>query len=197
LRRFGSFLFACALTGFAGSAHAQQLDLAVNGSTLFSTKSISASQAFQPPPEKGGLYVGGNVSFIRKSRFGLNAELLTRYKEARYDVSQHYRPILYDVNAVFAPTYGKKYGADFMAGVGGQTLLFYGQSNGCTSTASGCSTYLNSNHFMAHLGAGVRYYFWRDFFARGEVHYYRVVNNYQFHSDNVMRAGVSIGYTFK
>jgi hypothetical protein len=49
---------------------------------------------------------------------------------------------------------------------------------------------------MEHLGGGVRYYFWHQFFIRPEIHYYRIQNNVEFHSDNLFRASASIGYTF-
>jgi hypothetical protein len=49
---------------------------------------------------------------------------------------------------------------------------------------------------MEHLGGGLRYYFWRQFFIRPEIHYYLIQNNVEFHSDNLFRASASIGYTF-
>ena len=47
-----------------------------------------------------------------------------------------------------------------------------------------------------HFGVGIRYYFWRNVFARPEAHYYIIPNNVEFHSDNVFRVGASIGHTF-
>jgi hypothetical protein len=46
-----------------------------------------------------------------------------------------------------------------------------------------------------HAGFGIRYSLWRNFFIRPEANYYRIFNN-TFHSDNVVRLGASVGYTF-
>jgi hypothetical protein len=42
----------------------------------------------------------------------------------------------------------------------------------------------------------VRYYFLGNFFVRPEANWYYIRNNFEFHSDNVFRAGASVGYTF-
>lgn len=196
MRRFLSLTSACALVALASFARAQQIDLAVGGSTLWSSKSISASEAYQPPAEKGGTYPSVSAEVVFKNRFGVSGEAAFRYREGLYNHYQPFRPVLYDLNAVFAPRLGPKTSADFMAGVGAETLLFYNQFTTCSANFGGCSTYVNSNHFLMHLGGGVRYYFWRHFFVRPEAHYYFVRNNFQFHSDNVFRVGASIGYTF-
>ena len=83
-----------------------------------------------------------------------------------------------------------------MAGIGGQTLIFYNQFYSCTVPTGGCSTHLNSTHFLVHAGVGIRYSVWRGIFVRPEAHWYFIPNNFQFHSDNVFRVGASLGYTF-
>jgi len=85
-----------------------------------------------------------------------------------------------------------------MAGVGGESILFYNRYATCSSNYfSGCSTQASSNHLLIHIGGGVRYYFWRSFFVRPEAHLYLIHNNIQFNSDYVGRMGVSIGYTLR
>lgn len=175
-------------------AHAQQIDFAVGGSTLWSSKPISASLAFPPPAEKGGVYPTASLQYLRENHFGINIEGAFRYKEATYNNFQPYRPILYDVNGVYARRLSPKIRGDFMAGVGGETLLFY-QSGTC-GVNGGCRSFVNSTHFLMHAGVGVRYYFWRNFFIRPEAHYYYIPNNFEFHSNNVFRIGASIGHTF-
>jgi len=184
-----------ALAAFGSLAQAQQIDLAANGSILWSPKANNASQAFIPPPEKGGVFGGASLQYLRPSRFGLNVEGAFRAKEGLYNGYQYYRPILYDVNGVYARRLGPKTRGDFMAGIGGETLLFYQQTVPCRYNG-GCRTYVNDNHFLVHAGFGVRYYFWRAFFAKPEVHYYLIPNNFEFHSDHVFRLGVSVGHTF-
>jgi hypothetical protein len=196
LRKFALLMPVCAFFGFATLAHAQQIDVAGGAGTLMSTKNTTASQAYLPPPEKGGTYINVSVDRIRVNHFGLNAEVTWRAKYALYNYYQQYRPILYDINAVYAPRVGKKTIADFMAGAGGQTVLFYAGYGGCYY-ATGCVTHLNSNHFLMHLGGDVRFSVWRSVFVRPEIHYYYIVNNTDvFHSSNVFRVGASIGYTF-
>ena len=182
------------LAGLAGLAHAQQIDLAASGSTLWSPKPLTASQAFLPPAASGGILAGASLQYLTERRLGLNLEGAFRYKEGLYNGYQFFRPIFYDANAVYARRLAAKTRGDFMAGVGGETLLFYGTTE--CRYSSGCRINVNNTHFLLHFGVGVRYYFWRTFFARPEAHYYFIPNNYEFHSDNVFRVGVSIGHTF-
>jgi len=170
----------------------------VGGSTLFSSSPTTASVAFQPPAEDGGVYPSASLQVFPKSKkYGFSGEFSYRYKEGLYNGFQKFRPLLYDVNAIYAPHLTDDARADLMAGIGGQTALFYNTFNNCNNNTGVCPISVNSTHFAVHLGAGVRYYFWRSFFARPEIHYYRIIDNSQFHSDNVFRAGVSIGYTFR
>jgi len=187
---------ACTLGILSGVAHAQQLNLAVGGSTLTSTKDTTASQAYLPGPEKGGMYPSFSGEYIRKNHFGLSVEGTFRAKRGLYNGYQPYRPILYDVNGVFAPRFGAKVRGSLMAGFGGQTVLFYDPKLECPLPSGACRTYLNSTHMLLHGGAGVRYYFWGNYFVRPEVHYYFVKNNVEFHSDHLFRVGVSVGHTF-
>jgi hypothetical protein len=187
-------LLTLLIPAFVSSAPAQQIDFAAGASILWSPKPLSASQAYLPPAEKGGIYAQASLQYLTEHRLGLNIEGAFRTKEGLYNGYQFFRPILYDVNALYAHRLAAKTRGDFMAGVGGETLIFY-QGTNC-GFSGGCRTYLNSNHFLIHGGVGVRYYFWNRFFVRPEVHYYFIPNNFQFHSDNVFRLGVSIGHTF-
>jgi hypothetical protein len=204
LTKFVSLAVLCALLVCAAFAHAQKLDLAVSGSTLWSPKNTTASVGFLPPPLKGGTFVGGSAQYKWRQHLSFNVEGSVRYHQGVYNGFQPYRPILYDANAVYATQFAPKVRGDFMAGIGGETLLFYNASYGgsytgslnCPIPSGGCRTYIDRTHFLVHLGAGLRYYVWRNIFLRPEVHYYFVPNNYEFHSDNVFRLGASLGYTF-
>lgn len=196
LRRFLSFAFAGALLLCSGFAHAQQVDFAIGGSTLWSPQNKTALTGFIPPPEKGGVYPGASLQYILPNNFGINVEGAFRYHKTFYDDYQPYRPILYDVNGVFAPNLNKRFSADFMAGAGAQTVLFYTQVNPCTALANGCRSFVNSTNFLVHLGADVRYYFLGNLFVRPEAHWNFIPNNSEFHSRHVMRIGVSVGYSF-
>ena len=198
MRKFALIPSACAVLlsfFFAISANAQQADVAVGAGILLSTKNPTASEAFLPPAEKGGLYPSFSIDRIFSNRFGYGAELATTYKQESYNGYQGYRSIFYDVNAIYAPDIRKKMTADLMAGVGGEHVLFYSPYGGCNYSV-GCTTHLDANHLLFHLGADIRYTVWKRFFVRPEAHLYRIVNNAEFHSDNVLRLGGSIGYTF-
>jgi hypothetical protein len=179
---------------FACLARAQQIDFLVGGSTFLAPKYNNASLAYPPPALKGGTYPSFSVEYIRRNHYGFNAEIMFRGHQGLYNGYQRFRPVFYDVNAVFAPRFGIKTRGDFMAGVGAETLLFYNQFGNCNYAS--CPVNVNTTHFLLHAGGGVRYYFWRQFLIRPEAHYYRVINNSQFNSPNVFRAGASIGYTF-
>ena len=194
MRKFAFLASACTVIVLASLARAQQIDFTVGGSTLFSSKSNSASQTYLAPPEKGGTYPSASAEVVFKNHFGFNVEGSFRYKQGLYNAYQRFRPILYDANGVFAPRFSDRFSGDFMAGVGGESLIFYNQFANCSSPA--CPTSVSSNHLLFHAGGGLRYYFWGHFFARPEAHYYFVLNNSEFHSDSFLRLGASIGYSF-
>lgn len=188
--------FACVVLALATFAQAQQLDLAVGGNTLWSPKNTTASVGFLPPPLKGGVYPSVSAEYIGEGHFGLLAEGSFRRNYAYYNNYQTYRPIMYDINGVYATRLANKVRGDFMAGIGGETLIFYNPPYPCSVPTGGCRTYLNSTHLLFHAGVGVRYMAWRGVFVRPEAHWNFIPNNFQFHSDNVFRVGVSIGYSF-
>ena len=183
---------------FGSFAQAQQFDAMFGFGTLMSSSSSSASLT-APAAEKGGLYPSFSADVIMKHHIGFNGEVAWRASQAIYPgngvvgfQSQPYRPILFDFNAMYQPKLGKKVGADLMGGVGWQTTRFYVPfcTNGFT-----CNPFVTSNHFLVHVGGGIRYNVWGHFFIRPEIHYYHIMNNDDFNSDNVFRAGASIGYT--
>jgi hypothetical protein len=178
-------------------SQAQQIDLAVGGSAIVSSSYNSSSQAFLPPAEKGGMYPSVSAGVLLTGRFGFNAEIAVRAKQGLYNGYQGYRPVFYDVNAVFAPRISDNARAELMAGVGGESVIFYSRFATCDPIYSaGCPTHLSSTHFMGHVGGGLRYYFWGHFFVRPEGHLYLINNNRDFSSGKIGRLGVSIGYTF-
>lgn len=174
-------------------AQAQQVDIALGGGTLLSSSPPRGVLNFQQPTEKGGTYVSiaGDVVGLKR-RLGLNLETSWRYRQASYYGYETYRPILTDVNALFQPKLGKRTGLDLMGGIGIASNRF---NLLVSCSIPGCVNYTSSNHFLEDLGAGIRYRAWRHFFVRPEVHYYHIQNNVEFHSNNVVRVGASIGYT--
>jgi hypothetical protein len=194
LRKFALLTSACTVLLFSALAPAQQIDLAAGYNTLLASKYNTSLQTFQPSSEKGGGYPSVSADVILKDRWGFNIETSWRTKQASYSYGyEKYRPILSDVNALYRMPVNKKIDVDLMAGIGIASNRF----NLLASCAiPGCINYTNSNHFMDDLGVGVRYYVKRKLFIRPELHYYHIQNNFEFNSDNLIRVGASIGYTF-
>jgi hypothetical protein len=198
LRKLALLISACTVVGLASFALAQQqVNIAVGDGILESSKTSSASVGFLPPTEKGGTYPGASAEVIFSNHVGVNAEGYFRYHPELYDGFQKFRPMLFDVNAEYAARVTNRIRADGMAGIGVQDVLFYNQYVACNPAyLGGCSIHANNNHFMEHIGGDIRYYFWRNFFVRPEVHYYHIQNNTQiFSSNNVVRLGASIGFS--
>lgn len=196
LRKFLSLFFASAVVLCASRARAQHIDFALGAGTIWSPYNITAETGFIPPSEKGGVYPQASLQYILPSNLGFNVEGSFRYHKTFYNDYQPYRPIFYDVNAVFAPRLSRRFSADFMGGIGGETVLFYSQLNQCTAIANECRSFVNSTHFMTHMGADVRYYFKGNLFVRPEAHWNFIPNNFQFYSRHILRMGASIGYSF-
>jgi len=202
LRKFGLIASAFAVFLFTALVHAQDTDFAVGAGTLFSTKAQTSSQVYAPPGEKAGLYPSFSFDHLFENRFGYKdrvgfaAEVTSEFRRSLYNGVQEYRPILYDFDGVFATHVNKKTVADILAGVGGERVLFYRQVGGCVSP-TGCTPLFNTNHLLIQAGFDVRYTVWRHFFIRPEAHYYRIFNNNEFHSGNLLRVAASVGYTFE
>lgn len=196
MRKFAFLATVFAFFLLANLASAQQADAMIGGGTLMSSSSYTAS-VFNPTiPEKGGFYPSISADVIFHRRIGFNFETAWRASRGEYGGpgGQPYRPILFDFNGVFQPRFNKKVGADLMGGVGWQTTRFYGLVNTSNCFYFG-ACYVSDNHFLVHVGGGVRYYFWNHVFFRPEAHYYHIVNQNQFSNPNVFRVGASIGYT--
>src|SRR6267154_4369171 len=196
LRKFAAVVFAFFVL-LVTLADAQQIDIAAGASTLMSPTSSSDLVSFRQPAEKNGTYINISADFVGLNRrLGLEVETSFRYHQAFYPYNgETYRPFLSALNVLYQPQVTKRIGLDLVGGVGIATTRFNGTNFGCISPTIGCINYLSSNHFMEDLGAGVRYYFWRRFFIGPEIHYYHIQNNREFNSNNVFRAGASIGLT--
>jgi hypothetical protein len=192
-------VFAVALL-FALGAQAQEFHGAFGFGTVHGPGVSTDSNGNTFPTVSGGLYPSFSGFFILKHHLGFGGEVAWRASRGLYTESSStffaeapYRPIFYDFDAVYGSKFGKKFGGDVMAGIGGEDLRFYTQFN-CDFT--GCTNYVSSNHFAGHIGADLRYYFWGNAFIRPEIHYYAVHNNVEFNGANVSRFAVSIGYSF-
>ena len=180
---------------FTQFASAQQGDVFFGGGTLLS--SSNSNSTF--PSEKGGLFINLGGDVVPFKHFGVNVETAWRATQGVYlQGIENYRPILTDFNLLYQPHLGKKAGLDLMAGIGSGNTRFYQPG----ASTPGYPNYVSTDHFMEHLGGGIRYYVYHHVFVRPEIHYYHIQsnsnvnNNGAFNTDNVFRVSASVGYTF-
>ena len=178
---------------FASSAYAQQFDAAFGVSTT-SSPAATITNGLYFPSDGGGAYPGFSADLLLHHRFGIEGDLSWRASQNLYGGSQPYRPVFYSFNAIWAPKLSKNFTAEFLAGIGGEDVRFYGLVN--CNNFFGCTSYSSSNHFMGDFGAGLRVYMWHNVFVRPEVRLYLINNNLEFSSNTVVRYGGSLGYSF-
>lgn len=186
-----------AFFAFGNLASAQQADAMLGFGTMLSPNAAQcgAQTANFTCPERGGLYTNLSADVIFHKRVGIGFDASWRSIGDYAGLGQAYRPIQFDFNGVYQPRLNKKVGADLFGGIGWQTTRFYSFQPTYSCYAYG-ACYNSSNHFLVDFGAGVRYYVWGDLFLRPEAHFYHIMNNGDFFSSgNVIRVGVSIGYT--
>ncbi len=197
MRRFIAVAVTCWICSFAAPARAQQIDVAFAGGSL-----TSPGNGFNEglPAEGGGAFVGfnGDVLFkpLLKGNVGVLAEVDWRASQGLYGGIVPYRPLFYDFNAMYARRFNKYFGAEVLAGIGGESIRFYSNSYSNCDIYGNCTNYVSSNHFMGDFGGGIRFYPYGNFFVRPEMRLYLINNNEEFSSSHPIRYGVSIGYAF-
>lgn len=174
----------------ASAAHAQQFDLSAGLSALTAPATTSTTQTVG-----GGAYVNFGMDFLFFHNAGLEFNAALRAKENLFEGVQPFRPFFYDVDAVYAPQLGRRAQAHLSAGIGAESIHFYTPNFTCNFIS--CTNVATSNHFLAQLGAGVRFYATPRVFIEPSVHVYLIHNNVEFSGSHATRAGVSIGYSFK
>jgi hypothetical protein len=151
-------------------------------------------------PRMGGTFGKFGGDFMVTPHFGLGAETDFRFSQGAY-AGLNYRPLFYDFNGIWLPTAHrlKRVVPELQAGLGGVNLKFYFPQSSCNSF-TGCSSSNSfidsSNHFQAHLEAGVRFYVTSHLFVRPQVDAHYVNNFFQFGSNWVPQYGASVGWSF-
>ena len=194
MKQLAAVVAMCWIWVLVAPAHAQQIDVAFGGGSLSSPGNSFSAGTFLPA-EGGGAFVGFNGDVLFKGNLGVQAEVNWKGSQGLYGGQIPYRPLFYDVNAIYARRFSKYVGAEALAGIGGETIRFYQGTYNCDIYGN-CSNYVSSTHFMADFGGGIRFYPYGNFFVRPEMRLYLVNNNVEFSSGHPVRYGVSIGYTF-
>ena len=173
--------------------YAQQIDLTFGGGPLVAPTSNNSFSGLNQSLN-GGTYLGVGGDYLLKRKFGVGAEVFWRKTQGLYNSQLPFRPVFWNFNAIYAPTFKKHFGAELVAGVGGETIRQYGLVSNCDSNGN-CSNYTSDTHFMGAVGGGLRIYPIRGIFVRPEARIYLVPNNVEFNSSLAVRYGVSIGFT--
>jgi hypothetical protein len=199
MKRLIAFAVMCWICSFVALAHAQQIDVAFAGGSLASPGNSLSGGTFLPA-EGGGAFVGFNGDVLFKSFFkgklGVQAEVNWKGSQGLYGGQVPYRPLFYDFNAMYARRFSKYFGAEALAGIGGESIRFYSNSYSNCDIYGNCTNYVSSNHFMGDFGGGIRFYPYGNFFVRPEMRLYLINNNAEFTSSHPVLYGVSIGYAF-
>ena len=189
-------LVCFAIAALIGSACAQSMDIAFGLST---TTAPGASNAFNdnnhsPVSLTGGAYPGFSGDALFFKNFGVGADIFWKATQGDYAGQGFgYRPIFWNINAVYSPRLARHARLELVAGLGALSTRYYvGQSCGAYS----CSNYQSFNHFDGDFGGGIKLYPAGGFFVRPEARFYLIHNNFDFSSNYAARYGVSIGYSF-
>ncbi len=178
----------------AGPAAAQQqFDIAFGVRTVTAPSASSAPASFTPQSIGGGAYPTFSADYLFFKHLGIGGEVSWRASRNVYLGFQPYRPIFYDIGAVYAPPLGKHAAAELTAGIGAQSVRFYQPFFTCGFT--GCTNFTSSNHFMGAFGGGLKIYVYGGVFIRPEARLYLVHNNFEFSGSRATNFGLSIGYT--
>ncbi len=193
MRKLALFVLAFATLAFTASLHAQQFDVAFGAGTITTPSNVDLSGGYTTENLAGGTYLSFSGDYLFAHNFGFGGDVSWRAKQAVYGGYQPYRPILYDINAVYAPNFGKHFGVEAVGGFGGESLRFYTPYPNCSSFS--CTDYVSSNHLMGDIGGGIKFYLPHNLFIRPEFRAYFVRNNFELSSPRVFREGVSIGFS--
>ncbi len=189
------FAFAlAALTVGSNFAQAQKIDLAFGISTVDAPGASKADSSHSPVSLTGGTYPGFSGDVQVWHNLGVGGEIYWKASRSDYaNTGVNYRPVFYDINAVYSPKIATHAYLELVGGIGALSSRFY---TGTTCGAYSCSNYQSSNHFDADFGVGLKLYPKGGFFVRPEARVYLVHNNLEFSSPRIMRYGLDIGYTF-
>jgi hypothetical protein len=191
LKKLSFLVVAIGLMFSLGStAHAQQFDMSVGLSGVTAPASTGLSQTVG-----GGAFPTFGLDFLFFHNIGVGFNAAVRAKQNLFEGVQPFRPIFYDVDAVYAPPLGKRAQAELSAGIGAESIHFYTPFVSCNFVS--CTNVVTSNHFLGQFGAAIRVYVTPRIFIRPEVHLYEVHNNVEFSGARATRFGVSIGYSFR
>ncbi len=193
-------LILLVLSAFSIASEAQEISAAFGLSGVWAPSANSTNlitnngNVFFPQSVGTGTWPVVSGSFVTAKRIGIEGEVTWRARQNFYDGFQPFRPIMWDINALYAPKLGDRATLELLGGIGQEDVRFYTGNLNCSF--SGCTNFDSEKHFMGDVGAGLRLYLTKNFFVRPEARVYFVRNNFDFSGNHAVRGGVSLGFTF-
>ena len=151
------------------------------------------------PNSMGGVFGTFGGGFMLKPSLGVGAEMSLRFAQGDYYSGVGYRPIFYDFNGIWTPSFGtKRVMPEIQAGFGGLSLRFYSGPQQYNYYTGSSSNFAGSfSHFQLHTGFGLRIYVKEHVFVRTQFDYHWVHGlSDQFKSDSVTAYTIAVGYSF-
>ena len=195
LQIFGPLALLLILTA---PACGQQFDIAVGASGLSSTSGANASGNYSPQDVGGGTFIGFSGDVIPWHHLGVEGEVYWRAHSNVYNFNtplggQPFRPIFWNINAIYSREVARHVGFEALAGIGEESVRYYTPYGTCDYFT--CTNYNSIGHVDFDFGGGVKLFVKGGFFVRPEVRVYLVHNNLEFSSGHVQRYGISLGYS--
>jgi hypothetical protein len=181
-----------------GSAWDKAAGGGIDNNTGASCTVVSTSPSCQATPALSGVFMdlGGGIMFTQKFGFGANIA----FQPAKGDYGPlQYRQSFIDVDGIYEPIGGKRWGLQIFGGIGSAKSSFSYTATSCVGTAV-CTSQSQAlgatNHFQTHVGAGLQVFVTQHIFVRPQfdVHY---VTNFtdQFGRSSVPTMKVTFGYS--
>jgi hypothetical protein len=152
-------------------------------------------------PRMGGFFgtVGGDVIFWHG--LGVGGEISFRQDQGAY-AGLSYRPIFYDINAVYQPLKNsRRITPEIQGGFGRLKMTFNYTPQFCLTYPQGCRSTTGQvstqNYSQLHVGGGVRVYVYKGVFVRPTVDIHWVNDLTEFSSHWVPAYSVAVGYTIR
>jgi hypothetical protein len=199
--RFTTMLLPAVMAcGIASAQASLDLHLGVSGANAKSSGlsvDTFGDGNFYNTPKLDGVFMNFGAGAMLTPRFGVGGDFAFKPGKSDY-AGLDYRPMFYDVHAIFHPVpASKRIVPEIQAGLGGVNLRYYYSQSDCNVFA-GCSSqssYLqSSNHFQWKVGGGVKLFVTSNLYVEPKVDLHYVHNFFQFGTNWVPQYGVNFGY---
>ena len=109
------------LAAFSIASQAQEISAAfgVSGMWAPSANNVPLTNSFFPQSIGTGTWPVVSGSFVTAKRIGIEGEVSWRAKQNFYDGIEPFRPIFWDINAIYAPKLGDRATLELLGGIGG------------------------------------------------------------------------------